>query len=81
MPDGASVEQVRVLAENLPPEAWRAVTWRQGVAEPLASRFAALSVRLAHGDTRRSEPRPEQWLLVEGPEDEPRPIKFTNFRV
>ncbi len=60
----------------LPPEAWRAVTWRQGVAEPLASRFAALRVRPAHGDARRSEPRPEQWLLVEWPEDEPRPIKF-----
>ncbi len=70
------MEQVRVLAENLPPEAWRAVIWRQGVAEPLASRFAALRVRPAHGDTRRSEPRPEQWLLVEWPEGEPRPIKF-----
>ncbi len=74
--DGAPVEQVRVVAENLPPEAWRAVTWRQGVAEPLASRFAALRISPAHGDARRSEPRPEQWLLAEWPQDEPRPIKF-----
>lgn len=74
--DRAPVEQVRVLAETLPPEAWRAVTWRQGVAEPLASRFAAVRARPAHGDARRSEPRPEQWLLVEWPQDEPRPIKF-----
>ncbi len=68
--------QVRVLAENLPAEAWRAVIWRQGVAEPLASRFAAVRVRPARGDARRSEPRPEQWLLVEWLEDEPRPTKF-----
>ncbi len=74
--DGAPVDQVRVVAENLPPEAWRAVTWRQGVAEPLASRFAALRIRPAHGDARRSEPRPEQWLLAEWPQDEPRPVKF-----
>jgi len=74
--DGAPAQQIRVVAETLPPEAWRAVTWRQGVAEPLASRFAALRVRAAHGDARRSEPRPEQWLLVEWPEDEPKPVKF-----
>ena len=74
--DGAPVVQVRVLAENLPPEAWRAVTWREGTAAPLASRFAAVRVRPAHGDARRSEPRPERWLLVEWPQDEPRPIKF-----
>ena len=71
--DGAPV---RVLAEDLPPEAWRTVTWRQGVAEALASRFAALRVRPAHGDARRSEPRPEQWLLVEWPEGEPKPVKL-----
>ncbi len=74
--DGAPVTQLRVIAETLPAEAWRAVTWRHGVAELLASRFAALRVRAASGDAGRSEPRPEQWLLVEWPEDEPRPIKF-----
>ena len=74
--DGAPVTQLRVIAETLPAEAWRAVTWRHGVAELLASRFAALRVRAASGDAGRSEPRPEQWLLVEWPEGEPKPIKF-----
>ncbi len=32
--------------------------------------------RPAHGDARRSEPRTEQWLLVEWPKGEPKPIKF-----
>ena len=75
--DGAPVVvQLRVVAETLPPEAWRAVTWRHGVAEKLVSRFAALRVRAASGDARRSEPRPEQWLLVEWPEGEPKPNRF-----
>ena len=74
--DEAPVVQLRVIAETLPAEAWRAVTWRHGVAEKLVSRFAALRVRPASGDARRSEPRPEQWLLVEWPEGEPKPVKY-----
>src|SRR5262245_62582188 len=31
---------VKDLALNLPPSAWRKVTWREGVAAPLSSRFA-----------------------------------------
>jgi len=74
--DNAAVVQVRALAADLPPEAWRTVSWRSGVAEMLSSRFAALRVRPAHGDHRRSEPRPELWLLVEWPKDENAPSKF-----
>ena len=64
------------LAAALPPEAWQVVTWREGTAEPLASRLAALRARPAQGDSRRSLPRPEEWLLVEWPEDEPQPAEF-----
>jgi len=74
--DDAPVEQVAALAQSLPAEAWQAVTWREGAGEPLASRFAALRVRPAQGDHRRSEPRPEQWLLAEWPDDEAGPTKF-----
>jgi SRSO17 transposase len=74
--DAAPVVQVRALAEGLPAAAWQAVTWREGTAEPLSSRFAALRVRPAQGASRRSVPRPEQWLLVEWPEGEPQAIKF-----
>jgi SRSO17 transposase len=57
----------------LPNGAWREVAWREGAAEELSSRFATLRVRPAQGDLRgdhRSEPRPEQWLLIEWSEDE-----------
>jgi SRSO17 transposase len=74
--DAAPVVQIRALAEGLPAEAWRVVTWREGTAKPLASRFAALRVRPARGDSRRSVPRPEEWLLVEWPEGELQPTKF-----
>lgn len=74
--DDAPVHQLRVLAESLPPEAWQAVIWREGVAEPLASRFAAVRVRPAHRDHQRSDPWPEEWLLVEWPDGAPEPVKF-----
>jgi SRSO17 transposase len=64
------------LAPGLPAGAWKAVTWREGTAGPLGSRFAAVRVRPAHGDTTRSEPRAEEWLLVEWPEGEDEPTDY-----
>jgi SRSO17 transposase len=75
--DDAPVEQIGALAKGLPAGAWQEVTWREGGAgQALASRFSALRVRPAQGDHRRSQPRPEQWLLAEWPEDEAEPTKF-----
>ncbi len=39
---------VKELALSLPTEAWKKVTWRQGVKQKLQSRFAAIRVRPAH---------------------------------
>ena len=64
------------LVMGLPADAWRAVTWREGTAGSLASRFTAVRVRPAHGDFRRSEPRAEDWLLAEWPEGEEEPIHY-----
>jgi len=64
------------LAAGLPAGAWRTVTWREGTSGPLASRFAAVRVRPAHGDTTRSEPRAEEWFLAEWPEGEDEPTKY-----
>ena len=64
------------LAAGLPAGAWKAVTWREGTAGPLASRFAAVRVRPAHDDFRLSEPRAEEWLLAEWPEGEDEPTKY-----
>src|SRR3954468_7616163 len=64
------------LAAGLPAGAWRTVAWREGTVGELASRFAAVRVRPAHGDTARAEPRPEEWFLVEWPEGEEEPTKY-----
>lgn len=66
----------RKLAEGLPAHAWRTVTWREGSKTALTSRFAALRVRPAHRDQKRSEPWPEEWLLVEWPKGAAEPAKY-----
>lgn len=74
--DDAPVVQVKKLAENLPDTAWHTVTWREGAAGDLSSRFAAVRIRAAQGDNRRSTPRPEEWLLIEWPPGEKAATKF-----
>jgi SRSO17 transposase len=67
---------VKEVALDLPKGAWRTVTWREGSKSELTSRFAALRVRPAHRDTLRSEPWPEEWLLIEWPEGSDEPSKY-----
>lgn len=67
---------VKALALSLPPGAWQVVAWREGTNDTLASRFARLRVRPAHRDYNRTEARPEEWLLIEWPEDEAEPTKY-----
>ena len=64
------------LALDLPKDAWRRVTWREGTSTRLASRFAAVRVRPAHRDYKRSTPRPEEWCLIEWPLGEAQPTKY-----
>ena len=64
------------LAQSLPADAWKSVTWREGTKRDLRSRFAAVRIRPAHRDYWRAEPHPEEWLLIEWPEVEPEPTKF-----
>ena len=68
--------QVKALALGLPDEAWETVTWREGSADWLTSRYARLRVRAAHRDERLDRPRPEEWLLIEWPEGEDAPTKY-----
>ena len=67
---------VKELALSLPTEIWTKVTWRPGVKQKLQSRFAAMRVRPAHRDYWRSEPHPEEWLLIEWPAREAEPTKY-----
>jgi SRSO17 transposase len=67
---------VKELALSLPENKFRNVTWREGARGKLKSRFAAVRVRAARLDFLLTEPRPEEWLLIEWPADESEPIKY-----
>ena len=67
---------VKALALALEQAAWTEICWREGVADRLTSRFARVRVRAAHRDYWLSEPRPEEWLLIEWPEGEKEPTKY-----
>jgi len=67
---------VKELAFGLPKSAWRTIKWREGVAEPLSSRFARVRVRAAHRDCPLADSRPEEWLLIEWPKGEDEPAKY-----
>jgi SRSO17 transposase len=64
------------LALCLSPRDLRRVSWREGTRGTMHSRFAALRVRVAHRDYERSQPREEQWLLIEWPKAEKEPTKY-----
>ena len=56
---------VKALALELPAASWQAISWREGSAGALTSCFARVRVRAAHRDQWRTEPRDEEWLLIE----------------
>jgi len=64
------------LAMSLPASAWKTVSWREGTRKELSSRFAAVRIRPAHRDYWSSQPRAEEWLLIEWPKQEKEPIKY-----
>lgn len=63
---------VAELAQQLPNQSWRTVTWRQGASEPLRSRFARVRVQAAH----RDKPRQEEWLIIEWAEGAKEPAHY-----
>jgi len=67
---------VKQLALDLPSSAWKDIAWRPGSQKTLRSRFAAVRVRPAHRDEKRTEPHPEEWLLIEWPKQESEPAKY-----
>lgn len=67
---------VKELALSLPTHVWKIVTWREGSRKKLKSRLAAVRVRPAHRDRKKSEPYPEEWLLMEWPSGEAEPTKY-----
>jgi len=67
---------VKRLALDLPKSAWRTVTWRDGSADRLSSRFARVRICVARNDFKRRVARPQEWLLIEWPKDQPEPTKY-----
>jgi SRSO17 transposase len=65
---------VKEAALRLPKHAWRSITWREGSAEPLRSRFARVQVRTA--PIRGAARRGEETLLIEWPKGEAEPTKY-----
>ncbi len=63
---------VHEVAQRLVPRQFRRVTWREGTAGALSSRFAAVRARVAH----HSQPHDEQWLLIEWPQGDPEPRHY-----
>ena len=55
---------------------WKTITWREGVAGQLRSRFARIRVRVAHRETKQSSPRDPEWLVMEWPAKESEPTKY-----
>lgn len=73
---GHEPSSVKELAMRLPGNAYRTIAWREGSHTELSSRFAALRIRSAHQDNRRSQQRAEEWLLIEWPEGDTEPLKY-----
>jgi SRSO17 transposase len=71
-PDLASAKKVALA---LPKQAWRRVTWREGSADRVSSRFARVRVRVAYNKLIPETLSPE-WLLIEWPEGEAEPTRY-----
>lgn len=71
-PDLVSAKKV---ALGLPKRAWRKVTWREGSAEQLSSRFARVRVLGGYNKLIPEKLSPE-WLLIEWPQGEAEPTKY-----
>jgi len=60
------------VARSLEGRKFRRISWREGAAGALSSRFCALRVRAAHN----GQPHNEQWILLEWPAGDPEPRHY-----
>lgn len=68
---------VQALGEHLGARAFRRVTWREGTGGKLSSRFCFRRVKVACEDVVAPAAREPIWLMMEWPEGETKPTKFT----
>ena len=65
--------QIAKLAQGIPRQRFKTVTWREGARGKLSSKFLACRVRPAEKHTKGKPPAKEQWLLCEWPEGDEEP--------
>ena len=68
---------VETLGKQLGRKAFRKVTWREGTNRKLASSFCFRRVKVAQDDGIDPVHHEEVWLMMEWPEGETKPTKFT----
>jgi SRSO17 transposase len=74
LPEAKTLAEV---AQELPKQAWKTITWRQGTKGPMRSRFAQVKVWAAHGWKRQEHPqRVMEWLLIEWPTEAAAPTDY-----
>lgn len=73
--DEPELVSAKKVALGLPKQAWRTVTWREGSADRLSSRFARVRVRVGYNKLIPEKLSPE-WLLIEWPQGEAEPTKY-----
>src|SRR6184192_4281260 len=73
--DEPELVSAKKVALGLPKQAWRTVTWREGSADQLSSRFARVRVRVGYNKLV-PELLEQEWLLIEWPEGEAEPTKY-----
>ena len=75
LPDPKRLDQI---ARELPPQAWRKITWRDGTRGPMQGRFARVPIWASHGYTQRQHggERAREWLFVEWPPDKDAPTDY-----
>jgi len=72
--EAVSVER---LGQELGLRAFRRVTWREGTNRKLQSRFCFRRVKVAQDDGIDPTKHEAVWLMIEWPEGESKPTKFT----
>ena len=65
------------MAFEVDEQEWEVVEWREGTSETLSGWFIGLHVWAAHGDHLRDVLREELCLLLEWPEGEEAPTKYS----
>ncbi len=72
--DPISVQQLGI---QLGAKAFRRYTWRDGTKQKLSSHFCFRRVKVANDDETEAADREPVWLMIEWPQGEERPAKFT----